>query len=179
MSSNPDKTTVTPATLEAVFNTSEFVEVSPDLVADLKRRALQAPRGRFRICLHHDLSDKTHEMIIALHRATPFMPHRHPAGKSESLHIIEGRMRVFFFNDHGVVVRSLDMGDHASGQTFMYRLSEPVWHMPVALTEWSIHHEVYTGPFERTHDTTVAPWAPQETDVAGWAAFLARLGISQ
>ena len=91
---------------EAIFNQSAIVEVTRDTVAELKRQAQRAPRGRFRLCMHQRLDDQVQEMVIVCGRGTYFRPHRHPAGKSESYHVIEGAMSVFF-SDNGEVIRRI------------------------------------------------------------------------
>ena len=117
---------------EATFNQSDIVEVTSATVEELKAKAKAAPRGRYRLCLHRSTADQVQEMVIVAPRGTYFRPHRHPAGKTESYHVVEGSMTVFFFNDAGDVIRRIDMAAHGAGKTYLYRLSNRIWHIPGA-----------------------------------------------
>lgn len=163
--------------VEVIHNDLDILEVTPAMVADLKKRALASERKRSRLCMHHCRKDATQEMLIVFHEATYMPPHRHPQGKSESYHIVEGMMKVFFFDDEGVVIRSIEMSAPGSGKAFLYRLSARVWHMPVAMSEWLVYHETYTGPFEKEVDVEFPGWAPAEEDKEGARKFMEELGI--
>ena len=68
---------------EALFSRDEIVEVSADTLRALRQRAAQAPRGRYRLCMHRSVEDQIQEMVIVCPRGTYFRPHRHPEGKTE------------------------------------------------------------------------------------------------
>lgn len=159
---------------EATFNQQDIIEVTCDIVADLKRKAKAAPRGRYRLCLHHTTEDQVQEMVIVAPKGTYFRPHRHPAGKSESYHVVEGTMGVFFFDDAGKVTKRIDMGAAGTGQTYLYRLSSRLWHIPVPTSDFVVYHEVYCGPFT-TDDVEFAPFSPPEEAKSDVVAFLAKL----
>lgn len=151
---------------EALFNSDDIIEVNADTLAELKRRRDAAPRGRFRLCLHHDTQDPVQEMLIVCGRGTYFRPHRHPAGKSESVHVVEGTMTIYVFDDLGNVVRRVRLGDGNSGESFLYRLSASVWHLPLPTSETLVYHEVSCGPFSKDGGAEYAPWSPAENDPA-------------
>lgn len=146
--------------------------VTPELVAELKRLALASPRRRARVCLHHSAAHPTQEMVIVFHRDSYMPPHRHPQGKSESYHLLEGSLRVFIFDDTGLVLGTLPL---TAGGAVLYRLAAPLWHMPVPTSEWVVYHEVYTGPFVKTTDVEFPPWAPPESRPDEAVAYVARL----
>ncbi|MEQ8505313.1 MAG: WbuC family cupin fold metalloprotein [Rhodospirillales bacterium] len=158
----------------ATFATGPIVSVSADMVADLKSKAAAADSGRFRFCLHQSVSENTQEMVIACRRDTVMPPHRHPEGRSESYHVIEGAMTVLFFGDDGALIDHLDMGAHDSGKPYLYRLGRPVWHTAYPTTEWLVYHEVLTGPFDIDQVVEYPDWLPQGTDTTRVAAFLDR-----
>lgn len=160
---------------EAIYNDQDILEITPEIIDDLKKRALKSPRKRFRICMHHSTADPTHEMLIVFYKDTYMPPHRHPKGKSESYHIVEGSMTVYFFNDDGEVTRSIEMEKSGTEKTFLYRLSSNVWHMPMATSEWLVYHETYSGPFEKEHDVEFPSWAPKEGEKDQVKRFLASL----
>ncbi len=158
---------------EIIHNTLEVVEVGDEMIDRLKVLASASPRKRARLCLHRSPTDATHEMLIAFHRDSFMPPHRHPANKSESYHVIGGMMVVHLFDDTGAAVRSISLG--SSAPSFLYRLSTNLWHMPTAASEWLIYHEVYSGPFLKDRDVEFPSWAPAESDHAEVARFRSRL----
>jgi cupin fold WbuC family metalloprotein len=160
---------------EAVFNDKEVLVLSSDAIEELKQNARAAPRKRFRLCMHRSGNDATQEMVIVLHRDTAFAPHRHPIDKTESYHVIEGSMLVYFFDDSGGIINTIHMGAAGSGKPFLYRLAARMWHLPVPTSEWVVYHEVFTGPFDKARDTEIAPWGPAEYDNDAIAAFHSRL----
>lgn len=155
------------------FRGQEIIEIKANQFDDLKRAAIKAPLKRARFCLHHDLSDQVHEMVIAFCRESYIRPHRH-LNKSESFHVIEGKLLVVFFDDDGKVTRRIDMGPIGSGCTFFYRLSSSLWHTVVPLSEFVIIHETTGGPFIR-EESEFASWSPADDDSKGIERFLAEI----
>lgn len=157
---------------EAIFATDDILEVTPATVAKLKALAADSPRGQSRLCMHHTIEHPLHEMINVCRRRAYIRPHRHPEGKSESYHVIEGSMTVYFFDDDGRVVRRLRMGEPGSGATFLYRLAASRWHLPVADSPMVVYHETFVGPFRRDADVEYAPWSPAADDRDAVEAFM-------
>lgn len=156
---------------DVIFNSDPVRAVAADTIAHLKSLALQSPRRRSRLCLHYGTNDPTQEMVIVLHRDTLLAPHRHPGGKSESYHVIEGAMNVFVFHEDGRVRDRLTLSAPGGEGAFLYRLSEPLYHLPIVTSEWVVYHEIFTGPFNKDEDVHYAPWAPPESEPAALAAF--------
>jgi glucose-6-phosphate isomerase len=153
--------------------TQDVVVVTPDLLSGLKAAASADPLKRARICLHRHREDAVQEMIIAHHRDTYTHPHRHHQ-KSESFHILEGRMAVVLFDDRGSATRRIILGSLGSGDAPVYRLSSSQWHTVLPLTEHVVFHEITVGPFT-PGDGERASWAPEEGDAAGVSKFKAGL----
>lgn len=149
---------------ESIFNNQDILEITPTIIDELKQKALASSRKRFRLCMHHSTSHPTQEMLIVFHKDTYMPPHRHPKGKSESYHVVEGSMNVYFFDDEGNVIRSIEMGTAGGEKAFLYRLSCSAWHMPMPTSEWLVYHETYSGPFEKSYDVEFPAWAPREED---------------
>ena len=146
----------------AVFHSNQDVTEVGELWFDkLKRHAFEAKMKRARLCLHHSPDDPLHEMIIVFHRDAVIRPHRH-TNKSESYHLIFGKLDILLFDDDGALTRVVHMSD-APGKllTRIYRLSAPVWHSVVVRSEYAAIHEVTNGPF-RAEENEFAPWAPSE-----------------
>jgi cupin fold WbuC family metalloprotein len=155
--------------------TSPVIAFTGAEVAWLKQRAAATARGRARLCAHRSSGDPLHEMLIVLDASTYVRPHRHRA-KSESFHVIEGRLTVILFDDGGAVRRVLALGDYASGRAFFFRLDESAYHTVLPEPGGAVIHETTNGPFDPA-DTERAPWAPAEDDPAA-AAYRARLAAS-
>jgi glucose-6-phosphate isomerase len=145
----------------AIFNHEAIAEVGPEMIEELKRRAGDAPLRRFRLCLHHGPEDTVHEMIIAFRRDSLVPPHRH-LDKCESFHMIEGEVEIRFFDDSGDVVRRVRLGAPGSGLPFIYRLSAPLWHEVVPLSEHVVLHEITSGPFKGSDLGERPPWETEE-----------------
>lgn len=158
---------------EVYYTTSDITTVSAQDIAFLKARAAENPRRRVRLCAHRDVSDPLHEMLIVHMHGHYARPHKH-ISKSESFHMIEGRLKVFLFDDDGRRTGVIDMSESTGGGALFYRLASSIFHSVFAETEFIVFHEVTNGPFD-PRDTMWAPWAPAEADLAGQAVFLASL----
>jgi cupin fold WbuC family metalloprotein len=139
----------------------EVVLFGLEQIADLKREALAAPLKRARLCLHRSTADAIQEMIIALHKTSYVRPHRHP-GKTESFHVLDGRLMVVLFDDEGAILGRLPLGPPASGRAVVYRLNASHWHTVLVEDEFAVFHETVGGPFDPTR-TEFASWAPEPT----------------
>jgi cupin fold WbuC family metalloprotein len=158
---------------EVRYATDAVVLVDRDDVADLTRGALENARRRIRLCTHHGVDDRLHEMFIVHTNDAYVRPHKHP-GKSESFHIIEGDVDVVVFDDDGGVADVIRMGAYASGRPFYYRIAEPLYHTLLIRSEVLVFHETTSGPFRRA-DTVFAPWAPEDGDPSAVRRYLADL----
>ena len=145
---------------EVYVTDTDITKVSARDIDFLKKAAAGNSRRRARLCAHRDNADLLHEMLIVLAGDIYVRPHKH-RGKSESFHIVEGRLKVFVFDDDGGLVETIQMGEPGSGETFFYRLSREIYHSVHPETEYVVFHEVTDGPFDRK-DAVFAPWAPAE-----------------
>ena len=161
------------ASEEVYYTTSAITTVTAEDIAFVKARAAENPRRRARLCAHPDDTDPLHEMLIVHMRGIYVQPHKH-VGKSESFHVIEGRLKVLLFDDEGRHTRTIQLSEPSGGASFFYRLASPTFHSVVPETEFVVFHEVTNGPFDR-RETIAALWAPAETDVAAGARFIAGL----
>jgi cupin fold WbuC family metalloprotein len=146
--------------MQNVFhNQDDYAVVDPQWIDRLMSVALQSPLRRSRLCLHRSDDDKLHEMIIALARDCLFQPHRHPV-KSESFHMIAGRLIIVIFKEDGTPIRSLLLSPPGEGGVVCYRLCTPAFHAVLPLDEVVVYHEITNGPFIK-NDAVIAEWAPK------------------
>lgn len=138
-----------------VFSGDVFVLQELHLV-QLKELASRHELKRSRLCLHSSRGAPVQEMIIVVHRDSYLKPHKHPPGKPESYHVIEGELAVNLFTGDGVLYDRIVL--RHNGFPRMYRICGDVWHQPVPLSEWVVYHEVYTGPFEKDSDVIYCTW---------------------
>lgn len=147
---------------EVVFATGDIVRISASDVGGLKQGALSNGRRRIRLCTHGCVDDLVHEMVIVHTSDTYVRPHRHE-GKAESLHVLEGRAALVFFDDVGEITEVTELGDYASGSCFYVRLNKPVYHTLLMASDVFVFHETTQGPF-LPEATFWAPWAPDGSD---------------
>lgn len=146
----------------------DLVTIDESDIAFVKAKARESGTGRARICIHPDGSDPLHQMIIALHRSTYVRPHRHP-GKSESFHVIDGRVLIVFFDDGGEPVHFIDL-EAGGNRPFSHRVSVPLYHTVIPVSETCVVHEITNGPFNPA-DTDFAAWGPDPEDNHGIETF--------
>jgi cupin fold WbuC family metalloprotein len=144
---------------EVYFNDQDICVVGKSWLTRLKVAANESPRGIARLCMHRSVEEPVQEMIIALRRDALFGPHRHH-GKTESFHVIEGRLTVLLFNETGDLDQTIDLGEPLDGSSFCYRLAAPIYHSVIPQTDMVVFSETTVGPFRKS-DTDLAPWAPE------------------
>lgn len=158
---------------EVLYTLDAVTKIGNDDIQSLKSRALENERDRARLCAHTSTDDSVHEMLIVHTKGTYIPPHKH-LGKSESFHIVEGRLDIVIFDDAGEVVEVVEMGEYATGATFFWRISESYYHSVIPRTDIVVFHETTKGPFKR-EDFVHAPWAPREDDPAAVRLYMEQL----
>lgn len=141
---------ITSQSQNVLMNSEEVFVLTHELIKKLKVLAESSTLKRARICLHEDLNNSVHEMVIVSHVSSVVKPHKHPRDKPESYHVIEGQLGVDIFNDRKETLQSLVLS--SSKHPKMYRITGDVWHQPRALTDWVVYHEVAAGPFKKQTD---------------------------
>jgi cupin fold WbuC family metalloprotein len=155
--------------MTAVFrNAGPVIEVDDATIDMLIEAAGGEPKRRARLNLHNSDDDLLHEMIIAFRGDSLNMPHRH-VGKSESMHVMRGRVLVVMFDDQGNESRRIMLGDpswHALPTVF--RMAAPIWHTVIPLDNVVVVHETTNGPFIPGKNMEIPEWAPPENELAAW-----------
>jgi len=162
---------------DVFFSKNDISFIGAESLTRLKKLAKNSPLKRARLCLHKDTKEHVQQMIIALHADTLFRPHRHPKGKSESIHIIEGKLKTFFFDPSGNVQQTITLSERSNEAALMYRMAGGQWHLPLNLTEWVVFHEIFTGPYHKKKDVEYAHFAPNEDNPTELRAYCQQLLI--
>ena len=162
--------------MTAVFrNIGPVIEVDDATIDMLIEAAASEPKRRARLNLHNSDDDLLHEMIIAFRKDSLNMPHRH-VGKSESMHMIRGRVLVVCFDENGHATRRVTLGRDPLQTKWawgppaptVFRMAAPIWHTVIPLDEIVVVHETTNGPFVQGKNMDIPPWAPQESELAAW-----------
>ena len=157
-----------------IFNTAEILKLDQRAIQDLKRMALAHPDRQFRICMHQDLADPVHEMVIVHCRGAYIRPHKH-INKTESFHMIEGGLLVVIFDDDGSLIDRIEMGLGQEGRYRMCRMEKGIWHMVIPTSDIAVFHEVTRGPFSGRGDNTFPDWAPGADETSRIESFMSRI----
>ena len=139
-----------------IRNNQDTIYIDRKKLEELKILAQKDPNKRARICLHKDDEEMVQEMIIAFCKDSYIRPHRH-IDKSESYHIIEGRIEIIFYNDNGIEIDKVILSDKMDEHPFLFRISNSDWHTVVPKSDFVIIHEVTKGPFNK-NSSEFADW---------------------
>ena len=131
-----------------IRNNQDTIYIDRKKLEELKILAQKDPNKRARICLHKNDEEMVQEMIIAFCKDSYIRPHRH-IDKSESYHIIEGRIEIIFYNDNGIEIDKVVLSDKIDEHPFLFRISNSAWHTVVPKSDFVIIHEVTKGPFNK------------------------------
>tara|TARA_A100000164_G_C21280467_1_gene484349 strand:- start:99 stop:380 length:282 start_codon:yes stop_codon:yes gene_type:complete len=92
--------------------------------------------------------------------------------------MIRGRMKIFFFDNKGNIFNQLELRTNSNTYPFLYRISKPIYHLIYPLSDYTIYHEVTTGPFIKKKNVIFAKFAPSEnSSVKDISNFLRKYNI--
>ena len=134
-------------------------KLSFDHLSSLSTAAHQSPRKRMNHNLHSELSDPIQRLVIAMEPDTYIRPHRH-LQTWELLTSLRGRFVVLTFDDNGVVIDRVVLGeDIAVAET-------PIagWHAVLSLDSGGVVFEVKHGPYVPFKEEDFAFWSPSADD---------------
>ncbi len=151
----------------AEFNKKKIVSYNFSKLKSLKIKAKKNKKNRYRICLHNSTDHLTQEMLISINGFSYIRPHRHPKNISESYHLIKGAIDIYILNDKGRLIKKVKLREknspkNTSNTGFIYRISAPYYHLTIPLTNWTLYHEVTTGPFKKNSIVNYAKFSPSE-----------------
>jgi cupin fold WbuC family metalloprotein len=131
------------------YNSDKFIKI-------LLKKSLLSKRNRSRLLVHLEKKSLIQEMFIVAQQDAHMPVHRHPKNKSESYHILYGKLRVFIFNDDQSVNKFFDLD---SKKNFYLRFATPnFWHMPVVMSKFCYFKETFPGPFVKRRDVIFPKW---------------------
>lgn len=124
--------------------------------AALKSLVEGAPGSTVRINLHPGPESAVHDMIIAQSPGGKPFAHKHLT-REETYHMIEGRMRLQFYDDAGEPTTSTLLGAPGTGLPLIARVPRDVWHASRPEGGCAVFHESRPGPFDGA-DTVLPGW---------------------
>ncbi len=150
--------------------------ISADLIRQVVEGSRISPRQRMILPLHKSGPALLQRMLNAVQPGTYIRPHRHAAGRAESIIVLQGAIRLQVFNEDGALFQSLEI--RAGSPTFGIDLEGGTWHSFQSLEPDTVLFEVKPGPYNPETDKEFAPWAPEEfSDEA--ATYLETLAQAQ
>jgi cupin fold WbuC family metalloprotein len=144
------------------YSTDKKTKIDIKVIKELSAHVGKTKLRRARICAHLDEEDDLQEMFVAVEKGSFIRPHKHLT-KCESLSVIEGTAIAIFFHDSGSISDAFYIGRESKDHRFYYRISSPIFHMLIIISELFVFHEATTGPFRR-EDSVYSPWSPDEKD---------------
>jgi cupin fold WbuC family metalloprotein len=140
-----------------------------------RRRASRRAMRRANHNFHRTPGEDPNRFLNAMLEGTYVAPHRHlTVPKPELFLVLEGRIRLFTFDDGGGVEGRFDIGAGAPGGAVGIDIGAGVWHTLAVLGPHAVLLEVKPGNYEAATDKQFAPWAPMEGDPEA-PAYLAGL----
>ena len=133
-------------------NNFEFVELSNGSLSDqdlfrLISMARESEEGVYRFNLHKSLEDKLQEMLICFFNRSQSDVHKH-LDKDEVITLIDGIVEVQIFDEEFNELENQKLTK--SGLHSFIRIEKGCWHKVNVVSEYTIIHEITTGPFDKT-----------------------------
>ena len=159
-----------PQSEEVLYTNKANASFSNSDVEHIMQLASKSPRGRLRFCLHSEVENPLHEMIIVHPLKAYVPPHKHN-GQSESIIVLRGVMDLVIFDDLGEVSSVVPMGSIGTDRIFHHRLEIPQFHTMLIHSNQVVFTEIKTGPYV-PEETIFAEWAPKADDKKAVNTFL-------
>ena len=160
---------------KVVYNTEDRIKIDEDRISKLKSIAAKNESKNVTMCLHRTHDVAVHEMINVYPKGMYVRPHKH-LDKTETKHMIEGKMLMLMFDEEGGVTDKFVIGEKGSGECLAYRIDKNLYHSIIPLSETIVYHEIISGPYTGTNDSIFPEWAPEIDDQKGIQEFIDRVG---
>lgn len=132
--------------LPVIKLTDEVPHISFENLNKLSESSKKVNLARSRICAHQNENEKLQNMFIYFNGKSQVEPAKH-IDKDESIHMLWGRGRYFFFNESDDIDFDIRLGDYSSDLPFYLRVPKNVMHCLVSISENILAHETTQGPF--------------------------------
>lgn len=127
------------------FSVKKPVCVNKNLIECLKSISEENGNANARLCLHANPEDTFHDMVILEYQDKKCRrPHKH-LEKEETLHMIEGEMISFIFDEKGNLIEKTLLNNESP----IYRTSKNQYHVWLPVTSRVIYREIKQGPFRQ------------------------------
>lgn len=118
--------------------------ITQAILDDLSRRAQDSPRLRMAMDLRNTPQDQSQRMLNALEPGTVMPIHRHLAS-SETVVLLRGKIRWYFYNDNGDVDEEVVLD--ANGDVRCVNVEKGKWHSLECLESGSVLLESKDGAY--------------------------------
>ena len=119
--------------------------LSLDMLNKVSTQAKESPRLRMSFYLHESYEDSIQRMINAIEPES-IMPIARHRSCSETLILLQGKLRVLIFDDMKRVIEDVVL-DKALGN-IGYHIPDGVWHKVESLESGTVLFETREGPYE-------------------------------
>jgi cupin fold WbuC family metalloprotein len=131
------------------------------LLTWLSAQAAKNPRLRQNFNIHDSNDEACQRLLNAVEPGSYIRPHRHLTfAKPESFVGLRGRIALLIFDNSGEVLQIVPFGpqEDVAGAD----IPCDTWHTVVSLEAGSVFYEAKPGPFDPSHKSDMASWAPEE-----------------
>ena len=131
------------------------------LLTWLSAQAAKNPRLRQNFNIHDSNDEACQRLLNAVEPGSYIRPHRHLTfAKPESFVGLRGRIALLIFDNSGEVLQIVPFGpqEDVAGAD----IPCDTWHTVVSLAAGSVFYEAKPGPFDPSHTSDMASWAPAE-----------------
>ena len=118
--------------------------IDKKILDELTAKAKENPRLRCNLDMRNSADDLSQRMLNALEPGTVMPIHRHLAS-SETVIIIRGRIRWFFYDEQGRITESTELW--SDGDVRMLNVEKGRWHSLECLESGSLLFEAKDGPY--------------------------------
>jgi len=138
---------------------AQIPELPKEVSSACLLEAMSSKRRRYPKLLH-SRGEEFNQVFNFMMRDSYMQPHLHPGEENiERIHLVEGRIGAFFFDDSGrVKQRTLLEKDGIE----LIEVPAFTWHTYVMLTDHAITYETMMGVYNPGTWKKMADWAPQE-----------------
>ena len=153
------------------MNKNIIPHLSEKEITEGLQQAGHSDRKRHAKVLHLP-GDEFNQVFNFLLLGTYMHPHLHPgAEKIEEIYLVEGKLRIIFFDDDGAVAKTVVL---EKGGVEFIKIPAFSWHTYVVLSDSAVTYETMMGVYDPKTWKDFAPWAPQEGSAES-ASYLASL----